>query len=606
MSYQVIARRFRPQVFADVVGQEHATRVLEGAITTERVAHAYLFCGPRGVGKTSTARILARALNCAAHDGPTPEPCNACDVCQSITIGNHMDTIEIDGASNRGIDDVRELRESAKYAPVGGRYKLYIIDEVHMLTNEAFNALLKTLEEPPHHVVFVFATTEAQKVPGTIVSRCQRLDFRRLGVADIAKQLEAIVAHEKYKIEPAAVTVLARRGQGSMRDAESLLEQVMVASNKRQKLTREAVERLLGLTPSEAFLELTNALAAGDAAAALQLLERTLDDGHHLEELTTGLIEHLRGLMLLKVSPELAPRSGLDDEMIAALEDALGRLSIGDLTRMLEIAALCAQQMRRSDFPGLHLEVALVEMAELPRTADLSELVAALEGGGEKDPSTDPPPKRRAAKRGSRAAEPTSAAPSGAAPGDGVEAYQAAAPLAPAAPTEAAAPAAPTEAAAPPPGPTEATAPAAPTEAAAPPPGPTEATAPAAPTAAAARSGADAHWQRFLGRVKHRKAYLASMLADLADHAIVDDTLVMTFAPSMIFQRQQVNSAANRQILTEELYAEFGRQLKLKITGGEAPPAAQAPARRRVPLEYTGEVEQLIDRVGGVILPDSP
>src|SRR5438046_1748034 len=275
MSYEVFARKYRPQTFDDLVGQAHVSRTLKNAVAQNRLAHAYLFVGPRGIGKTSTARILAKSLNCIK--GPTVTPCGECDNCREIAGGNSLDVIEIDGASNRGIDDVRELRDNVRYAPAKGRYKIYIIDEVHMLTKEAFNALLKTLEEPPPHVKFIFATTEVDKVPITILSRCQRFDFAGIALPRIVERLHAIVEKEGMKADDSALELVARRAGGSMRDAQSLLDQLLAFGGDR--LSADQVHRLLGTAPDDVIAGLVAAVLAKDAKQALALLDAGLGRG---------------------------------------------------------------------------------------------------------------------------------------------------------------------------------------------------------------------------------------------------------------------------------------------------------------------------------------
>src|SRR3954453_11992190 len=275
MSYQVIARKYRPQRFSDVVGQEHVTQTLSNAITSSRIAHAYLFCGPRGTGKTTIARIFAKCLNCTG--GPKVDFDDNDSRCQEITEGRSLDVLEIDGASNRGIEEIRELRETVKYVPATSKYKIYIIDEVHMLTKEAFNALLKTLEEPPEHVKFMFATTEPEKILLTILSRCQRFDLRRIPAALIVKHLAQIAAAEGVKVEHEALQILASRAAGSMRDSQSLLEQLLALGHER--ITSSDVNNLLGIAPAERLSGLVKHLVARDAAAALAELESTIQCG---------------------------------------------------------------------------------------------------------------------------------------------------------------------------------------------------------------------------------------------------------------------------------------------------------------------------------------
>ena len=297
MSYLVLARKYRPQTFDEVTGQGHITDLLKKAIQSSRIHHAYLFCGPRGIGKTSCARILAKSLNCAK--GPTLKPCGECPACQEITRGSSFDVLEIDGASNRGIDEIRTLRENVKFAPSAGKYKIYIVDEVHMLTTEAFNALLKTLEEPPAHVKFIFATTAPQKVPATIISRCQRFDFKRISVETIVATMAAISKKEKFKIGQDALYAIAKAAQGSLRDALSILDQLSALSD--EGIEAKDVFSMLGMVETQFLFDLTGALAQKDCPLALEILEKIIDQGKDIKQLNKDLIEHFRNLMVVKI-----------------------------------------------------------------------------------------------------------------------------------------------------------------------------------------------------------------------------------------------------------------------------------------------------------------
>jgi len=377
MSYQVIARKWRPQTFADVVGQQHVTRTLSNAIQSGRVAHAYIFSGARGVGKTTTARILAKALNCAK--GPAAEPCNECDSCREIGLGNSLDVIEIDAASNRGIDQIRELREMVRYAPAGGRYKLVILDEAHALTNEASNALLKTLEEPPDKVIFVMATTEPENLADTIRSRSQHFHFRALSFAEISGALEGICVKESLTAEPGAIAVMARAAEGSLRDGLSLLEQARAYCGS--TITDAQVRELLGVVPGEILDELTGAIQERSADRVLSLVHRMLAEGQNLQHFCREAIGHFRNLLVARVC-------GADSELIAAPADERPRLkqaaeffSEEDLTRFFQILLHTDDDLRGKPDARLHLEMGLLRMVNAARLAPLEELLADLEGG---------------------------------------------------------------------------------------------------------------------------------------------------------------------------------------------------------------------------------
>ncbi len=377
MSYQVIARKWRPQTFADVVGQQHVTRTLSNAIQSGRVAHAYIFSGARGVGKTTTARILAKALNCVK--GPAAEPCNACDSCREIGLGNSLDVIEIDAASNRGIDQIRELREMVRYAPAGGRYKVVILDEAHMLTDEASNALLKTLEEPPDKVIFVMATTEPENLAETIRSRSQHFHFRALSFAEIVEALEQICVKENLTAEPGALGVMARAAEGSLRDALSLLEQARAYCGT--NITDTQVRDLLGVVPEEILDELTGAIEARSAERVLTLVHRLLAEGQNLQHFCREAIGHFRNLLVARVC-------GADSALVAAPADQRPRLkqtaesfSEEDLTRFFQILLHTDDDLRHKPDARLHLEMGLLRLVNAARLAPLEEILADLEGG---------------------------------------------------------------------------------------------------------------------------------------------------------------------------------------------------------------------------------
>jgi DNA polymerase III subunit gamma/tau len=379
-SYTVVARRYRPQRFEDVVGQDHVVRALRNAIRLNRIAQAYLFCGTRGVGKTSMARIFAKCLNCVK--GPTEEPCQACDICQSIALGQDVDVIEIDGASNNGVEQVRELRQNAALRPSRARYKIYYIDEVHMLTTGAFNALLKTLEEPPPHVKFLFATTEANKIPITVLSRCQRYDFAGITPEVIAGTLGEICKQEHVEAEPDALQIVARRASGSLRDAQSLLDRLLASGSA--LLTVEVVNGLLGTASDERLLAMIEALANHDAAAALRLLEQSASDGVQPAEILAGIIDFTRDALVLAVGAEsmllsVSPRQR--PHVVSIVE----RWTIDSILSSLQILSECRARMRGSLHGRLLVELALVRIARLEDLAELGTLIerlAALESGG--------------------------------------------------------------------------------------------------------------------------------------------------------------------------------------------------------------------------------
>jgi DNA polymerase III subunit gamma/tau len=376
MSYQVIARKWRPQTFAEIVGQQHVTRTLQNAIQGNRVAHAYIFSGARGVGKTTTARILAKALNCI--HGPTLTPCNECDSCREIAAGSSLDVLEIDAASNRGIDQVRELRDMVRYAPVGGRYKVIILDEAHMLTDEASNALLKTLEEPPEKVVFVMATTQPEDLVDTIRSRSQHFHFRALSFAEIVQALQAIASKEGLTIEPGAIAVMARTADGSLRDALSLIEQARAYCGA--AITETQIRELLGIVPAEVLDELVAAIESRSTERALGLVHRLLAEGQNLQQFCREAVSHFRNILVARVC-------GADSDLIAAPAEERPRLARAsaefteeDLTRLFQILLLIEDDLRRKPDPRLHLEMGVLRLVNAARLAPLEEILAEISG----------------------------------------------------------------------------------------------------------------------------------------------------------------------------------------------------------------------------------
>jgi DNA polymerase III subunit gamma/tau len=376
MTYKVIARKYRPQTFSEIVGQQHVTRTLANAINSNRVAHAYIFSGVRGVGKTTSARVLAKALNCVK--GPTAEPDGTCDSCREISAGTSLDVLEIDAASNRGIDQIRELREMVRYAPASSRYKVVILDEAHQLTDEASNALLKTLEEPPERVVFILATTRAEDLVETIKSRAQLFQFRALSFKEIAEEIERIAREEKLTIEPGAVAVLARAAEGSLRDGLSLLEQAIAYSG--EAITDAQVRELLGVVAESVLDALVDAISEQSAEMALSLVHRLIGDGQNLQHFCREAIRHFRNLLVTRVC-------GADSELVAAPEDERPRLaeqaarfSEEDLTRFFNALLATDAELRRAPDPRLHLELGLLKLINARRLAPIEEVLAGLRG----------------------------------------------------------------------------------------------------------------------------------------------------------------------------------------------------------------------------------
>ena len=387
MSYEVFARKYRPQTFDDLVGQNHVSQTLKNAVEQNRLAHAYLFVGPRGVGKTSTARILAKALNCVK--GPTVTPCGVCDNCKEIAAGNSLDVIEIDGASNNSVEDVRELRDNVRYAPAKGRYKIYLIDEVHMLSSAAFNALLKTLEEPPPHVKFIFATTEPQKVLPTILSRCQRFDLHRIPTKLIAQHLQYIAKKEKITLEPAAAHAIARGAEGGLRDAESMLDQLVAFCG--DPIGETDVLKVFGFTSEQTVADLTDKIVRSATAEAIDIVHAQCEAGKDMMKLMSDLISYLRDLLVFKVKPE-ALADEANPELQKSLQDESAAIETDRLLELIDQFAAAEGRMKWAPNKKLHFEVAVIKAIQTLNQVTLNEVIenlSALRDGKPKPSGAD-------------------------------------------------------------------------------------------------------------------------------------------------------------------------------------------------------------------------
>jgi DNA polymerase-3 subunit gamma/tau len=585
VSHLALARKYRPQRFAELVGQDAIRTTLERAVAGNRVAHAYLFSGPRGSGKTTTARLIAKALNCEARKPGEGEPCDACPTCHAIAAGTSMDVLEIDGASNRGIEEIRNLRENVKYAPSGGKYKVYIIDEAHQLTEHAWNALLKTLEEPPAHVRFVFATTQPLDVPDTIASRCQVFEFRRLRSGELVQHLNEVAKWEKVRLDPDAAELIARAAGGSVRDALSRLDQALALAA--EGVTGATVAQALGLAGLDAYFDLGGAIAARDPKAGLTALDRIHDRGMDVEEIADGLTHHLRQLLLLAVDPSLETlidAAPADRERYAAQAAAFRGT---DLSAMLSLLLETRGVLRRSEAPRILLEVCLVELCTLPQASQvdtllrrLAELEARLGGGAGAAPGAS------AAPGGGPAAGPRTAS----AAGSGVPAAPAASPR-PVAPRP---PAPPRGEEAPP------------------------AEAGAAAPALDAPPGdlpPDARWRDAVERVKERKLLLGTCLEEGYFLGVSGSRVRVGLSPEHAFHRAMLEMKENRTILSEELERLFGRGATLQCevgAAGGAPaagpqPEAAAPGAPDPPAPSApGMVQRIVELFDGEILSPGP
>jgi DNA polymerase-3 subunit gamma/tau len=569
MTYEMLARKWRPQTFDEVVGQEHITGTLKKAVESGRISHAYLFSGPRGCGKTSTARILAKVINCVNLSAGNP--CNACDSCSAVARGNNLDVMEIDGASHTGVAEVRDLQESIGYAPSQFSNKVYIIDEVHMLSTHAFNALLKTLEEPPAHVYFVFATTAPHKIPDTIKSRCQRHQFKRLEVTEIVAQLETICRAEKVESETEALRLLARKSEGSMRDAESLLDQVITASSGRVRTTE--VRQILGLLDQEMVGRFLKSIADRDATAVLRGLDAAVQEGVDLEELLGALVEGFRDLMLLATPGDLSELVYRSKDEVEKLRELLPSLELGDLVTFVERLCNLSFRLKMVSDPRVLMESALVDLALIDRQTNIRDLINTLEGSG--------------AQGDARASRAAGDKPRGRAS----EALPFRVPSSAGVPKPLAA---------------------------------TMAGAPPEPTAAAAVAGFDAslpagglslsdagssdegdfrkRWDGFVTQVRQRKVALGVCLVQGVLKSFDEKTVVVRFAKSLSYQREQIEDPVNRKFLKAALGKYFGRDMDLVCVAddnGEADgrPSGSADAHAEPAADEAIESRPLVKKI---------
>ena len=523
------------------MGQEPITRTLQNAISQGRIAHAFLFSGPRGVGKTSVARILAKALNCQA--GPTPHPCNQCQSCLEITLGSSMDVLEIDGASNRGIDEVRDLREKIKYLPTHGQYKVYIIDEVHMLTKEAFNALLKTLEEPPAHAVFVLATTEPHKVPATILSRCQRYDFRRIPTAVIQSHLEKLAGQEGWQIEPEGLALIAREAEGGLRDAQGFLDQVVTFGG--EKISAAEIARILGVTERGSLLKALQAIVQRQGPALLELIDDLYNQGHDLQRFYQDLTLYARHLLLAGLHPEARHLVAVADQEFEEIAQLARQAPPVHLQNLLSVLLQGEEELKRAPQPRLALEVLLLRLIHLEPVQPVSAWLARLEdlekrlGSGQGRVST--PPARAAAVS------------------------EAAAPAPPASPAKVVAPASPA------------------------------ATAPAAPTAPGNDSDLAARWQQFLQYIEEQgEAPLYGKISQCRLLGLTDHRLQVEAGRSW-----NAVGASHEARLQELARTFFGPQYSVEIKAQEKKRAAKAPAAAKKPVDLDTLKQQALEIFGG-------
>jgi DNA polymerase-3 subunit gamma/tau len=537
VSYEVFARKYRPQTFDDLVGQAHVSRTLKNAVAQNRLAHAYLFVGPRGVGKTSTARILAKSLNCVK--GPTITPCGECDNCREIAAGNSLDVIEIDGASNNSVEDVRQLRENVRYAPAKGHYKIYLIDEVHMLSPAAFNALLKTLEEPPAHVKFIFATTEPQKVLPTILSRCQRFDLHRIPANLIAKHLQFIAGKERIALEPAAAHAIARGAEGGLRDAESMLDQLVAFCG--EKISENDVLDVFGFTSEQTVADLTGRILRGETPGAIDLLHQQSDAGKDMMRLMSDLIAYLRDLLVFKAKPD-ALKEDVEPDVQTSLARHAELITMGHLLELLDQFAAAEGRMKWAPNKKLHFEVAIIKAIQSLGQATLDEVIEKLgelrNGGGARPQTPSAQPVAADADRGREESRTAKAGVSD--------------------------------------------------------PGYSE----TLPRVAETSPDANELWQKILAKVPAQKAFVRNSASAAHVLGIDGRNFQIGFAPSDKAMMDILGTQGNRKLLETLLHEVTGKDWSLRLTIKEDLPTRQAPASQHSQPEHFKEDPLIQEAIG--------
>jgi len=558
MAYQVLALKYRPLLFEDVIAQEHVTKTLAKAVATGRVAHGYLFSGPRGTGKTTTARILAKALNCV--EGPTPTPCNKCPICKEITAGSSMDVLEIDAASNTGVDDIRTLRENIHYLPTSGKRRVFIIDEVHRLSGSAFDALLKTLEEPPEHAVFIFATTEPHDVPQTILSRTQRYDFRRIKTAALAAHLQKIADAEKLEIEPEALFLIARKGEGSVRDSLSLLDQMIALAG--QKITRETTAATLGVVDRQIFASLLEIIAAGKTEPIFGLVQSLFESGADIAEFVNDFIDYLRNLLVQKSSSDPDAFLDIPPSEKESLVAQAAYFTEADILRMVQILSDLLMELKRGYDERIFLELCLVRLARMESSITLQEVIERLNRFASATPAA--PAASGTLFNGIKSVPPAAGQSRPGSPANKAPAHT--------------------------------------------PPPVVETSEPGKPLNLP-RVLAD--WSKFLESLKSRKQMLAPMLAMGHVQAVTDNKITVAFGPSNGTNKQVVEKAENKAIIESALHDFFHLPVRIEYILDMNRPVApehldKQPTKASIDVsdifEKDPQLKQIVEQMDGEII----